>query len=576
MKNPSKSNLFRDNISEPRVLWLLATGALFPPAILLFYYNQNSTYFPVLYVLIPSVLCVVLTAAFWLLGVRIFRRALAVTVFCLMIWFGIFVESLAHEKIADLFFHVAVFFCFWILMSGILAYVLRSIPNDGKFSLLLCSFFSVFFLMSAVSCTYITVTGSLSPKPEIKTDFIVEHRTDDRPNVYWIHCDGMLSVSAVEKYFGDPQDDFCEALRERSFLINETASFEARHKTTIAVPALMCPFFYDTRLKEMIDDPAFDTLTIHNQAEAILTDVRLNNELIDAFSSAGYDTNTVALMDQHFFPTTDSFYFPLDTIGCGHFTRCIALQYPYTLARLPQLSKEKAMKSIHASEAGVFMLSFFRPGTMLFGLDPGSPDALFPALPSYAEPVDPILTNEEIDALFMGGNASISHAYFAQALSYILNDSKENAPSFNMLMSVMFHDPYLFDANGNRKESFLLEDAKNYHDQHVYFSKVLIRMIDMILEKDPDAVIILQADHGMNTHYDWELDFSFGKGGYDLLELRNSTMSAIRIPEKHRNGEEIYTMITPLNLSRYLVNRFVGQNYAYLETNNPVTTVSDT
>jgi hypothetical protein len=552
-------------LSEPRAIWLFLSSALFPQAILLFYYNQNSAYVPVKYVLIVSVLSTLITAAVWLVAFRFFKHTLSTSVFCLLIWISIFVSSLVHTIIVDMIGNIFLFYLFWTLMSVLLAYILRKAKSSGTFSFVLCAFLSAFFVISAVSTIFITLLGFSQQKPELKTDFIVNSGLNDRPNVYWIHCDGMLSFEAVETYFGDDQDDFREALYKRDFEINEAATFKANHKTTVAVPALMCPFFYDTFLSDMINDPESDTRALEPKIQPVLTEARLKNETVNAFKAAGYNTNTVALMDQFYFPTTDAFYFPLDTAGCGHFIRCFLIQYPYTPAKLPRLSEEEAMECIHVAEANTFMLSFFRPGVQLFGFDTTSNDAIFSSYSSSAKVVDPPLSDEEIKEIFLGGTASISHAYFAQSLSQILNESTEDTPSFNLLLSLMWHDPYIFDENGMRLESFSLHDAKNYYTQHVYSAKVLINMVDMILEKDPDAVILLQADHGMNAHEEWELDFSFGEGQYNLSELRHSTMSAIRVPEKYRNGEEVYALETPLNMSRYIVNRFVGKNYEYLE-----------
>ena len=86
----------------------------------------------------------------------------------------------------------------------------------------------------------------------------------------------------------------------------------------------------------------------------------------------------------------------------------------------------------------------------------------------------------------------------------------------------------------------------------------------MILEVDPDAVIVIQADHGLHGNTEEDFKKAFGPDA-DPIELWNSTMSAIRVPEKFRTGEEHYAMENPLNISRYLVNSFVGRNYDYLE-----------
>ncbi len=567
MKSEDKAGRvdFRKLLSEGRVRWLFIIHALFPASILLFYYNQNSTYVPVRYVLITAAVSMLVSVLIWTLVISVLRNPLAVSILCIVLWTGIFVESLGHSVFLKMFGHIAIFYAFWVLISFALAYILRQLKYISAFSFILCSFVTVFFLLSVVSTVSITVLGFSAQKPEMKTDFNIDVNIADQPNVYWIHCDGMLSFAAIEKYFGDSQDEFREGLKTRGFDIDETANFEANQSTTVAVPALFSPNFYDTYLSDMIHDPSSDHRALTQNAQSILKEVRLNNETINAFAAAGYETNTVALMDQYFFPTTDSFYFPLDTDGCGHFTRCIYLKYPYKLAKLPRLSEEQAMDCINRSEVNTFMLSFFRPGVMLFGFNNYEPEDVFASYSTSAEIIRPVLSDDELRKIFLDGDASVSHSYFAHALSLILDEAPKDKPQFNLLMSIMFHDPYIFDENGKRLESYVLEDANNYHGQHIYAAKVLLNMIDKILEKDPDAVIILQADHGLNAHYEWELDLSFGKGQYDLLELRNSTMSAIRIPENFRNGDEGYAIRNPLNISRYLINRFVGKNYEYLE-----------
>ena len=47
-------------------------------------------------------------------------------------------------------------------------------------------------------------------------------------------------------------------------------------------------------------------------------------------------------------------------------------------------------------------------------------------------------------------------------------------------------------------------------------------------------------------------------------EIRNSVISAIYIPDKYKNGDEEY-LDNPFNISRYIVNNYVGNNYEYLK-----------
>jgi hypothetical protein len=88
-------------------------------------------------------------------------------------------------------------------------------------------------------------------------------------------------------------------------------------------------------------------------------------------------------------------------------------------------------------------------------------------------------------------------------------------------------------------------------------------MIDEILERDPDAVIVLQGDHGLHGNSEAEITDTFGKDA--VAPIWNQVMSALRVPEKYQNGDETYALENPLNMSRYLVNAFVGRNYRYIE-----------
>ncbi|MBN1892266.1 MAG: hypothetical protein JW780_05740 [Clostridiales bacterium] len=551
--------LFRELFSEPRTLWLLLASALIPAAVLLFFYNQNSIYVSFRPVLITAAFCALTTVLFWLFALWIIRNAFSVSLLCLILWFGIFFESLLHQEIITIFGRIFFFYILWILLSIALSYVLRNIKAKSAFSFIFCAFISVFFIISLVTSAVTSVSTLYARDATIKTDFVVDVNEDDRPNIYWIHCDGMLSFETIEKYFGDHQDEFRDALNERGFLINETASVYACYQTTIAVPALMSPSFYDAYLSDYLRDRTTACeRAISDPAQALLKDVRLQNETIGAFEAAGYTTNTVALMDQYFFPTTDRFYFPVDPNNNINFVFSIYNNSPFDFAQTSQLSKTQAEKMIAAAETDAFLRAFFRPGFELNAIGSFSENSV------HTEPLDHILSDETLQGIFLDAEpARLQHSYFVNALAYILEETPETQPQFSVLMDLMFHYPYVFDENGNRPSTISVHDSRNYHGQHVFFSKVLINIIDMILDSDPDAVIVLQSDHGMNTHLDSELIDHFRQDPQPVCELRNSTMSAIRVPEKYRNGEEKYAMSNPLNISRYLVNNYVGENYEY-------------
>jgi hypothetical protein len=69
---------------------------------------------------------------------------------------------------------------------------------------------------------------------------------------------------------------------------------------------------------------------------------------------------------------------------------------------------------------------------------------------------------------------------------------------------------------------------------------------------------VVQADHGL--HYAEHREALLKKGGTedDVRVMQNQVMSAVRIPETWGG---LRVPLDPLDISRVLINRYVGQNY---------------
>ena len=93
--------------------------------------------------------------------------------------------------------------------------------------------------------------------------------------------------------------------------------------------------------------------------------------------------------------------------------------------------------------------------------------------------------------------------------------------------------------------------------------RICLLNFNYIKETDNDSIIIIQGDHGIHSIRDSIIKDYYKVEGKGLLEIRNSTISAIYLPEKYRVNTEY--LDNPLNISRYLVNSFVGDNYKYLD-----------
>ena len=70
-------------------------------------------------------------------------------------------------------------------------------------------------------------------------------------------------------------------------------------------------------------------------------------------------------------------------------------------------------------------------------------------------------------------------------------------PTFTMIYFMCPHAPFHFDRDGNSVTIDSKRDPKAYYlDQLIYTTKHLKKICETILEADPDAIIVLQSDHG--------------------------------------------------------------------------------
>ena len=71
---------------------------------------------------------------------------------------------------------------------------------------------------------------------------------------------------------------------------------------------------------------------------------------------------------------------------------------------------------------------------------------------------------------------------------------------------------------------------------------------------------MLQADHGIHIMpaHNYMLDIGYTET--QVMEMWLSVISAVRIPQQYGESDE---PVDPLDITRLLVNRFVGENYEY-------------
>jgi hypothetical protein len=318
------------------------------------------------------------------------------------------------------------------------------------------------------------------------------------PDIYWIHLDGMMSLETVERFWGESQEDFRTALAHRGFLIYENAELNAGF-TRAALTALLSPAFYDSFWRDRLAE-----------AETELRTVR-----------AEYLVNELAK---------------------------IGLTYNESIK--PHYELIIALKNRGYSFVNIRSLTGRLPSTVeqgyIFGRLHSSALGDLPDLLAYTTPISriPFLIRDDTPV----DDEHLDYSQYQTAR-------------------------FTWKSYGYTKSSQLWKQDSNLTDEdhtaiHLYplayeqITQIILEAVDDILAESPNAVIILQSDHGFHINETQQYLLDKGYPLAQVLELVHSVFSAVLIPPEYGRLDE---PIAPLNISRVLVNRFVGENYALLE-----------
>jgi hypothetical protein len=122
----------------------------------------------------------------------------------------------------------------------------------------------------------------------------------------------------------------------------------------------------------------------------------------------------------------------------------------------------------------------------------------------YRRTLDRVLDSEPMPqtiidkAVIYGDKYDGGDTWFIDALAEI---SARTSPQFTVLHDLKAHVPFYRNKNCSRAPVSENEayNPDNYPPQHRYTAKIVLAYIAVILEHDPDAVIVIEADHG---HHD--------------------------------------------------------------------------
>jgi hypothetical protein len=326
------------------------------------------------------------------------------------------------------------------------------------------------------------------------------------PDIYWIHMDGLMSFETVERFWGLNYDDLREEIQARGFKIYENAEVNGGF-TRATLPAIFSPSFYDSFWGEQLanTETMLNPERSHYLLSDVLNGVGLNDfediaphfELLSAFFARGYELYVNTSYD--YVPTSFEQLLEEQHHVSGFWER---LQR----SDLPRL------------------LSMTTPLPMIYHEYTGDDTEGVTHL-RHIEPVARFVFLENVDA--------------------------------HMGEGVQFR---IMDSDRNHLPNYVRYDLYPSHGFEIAILNMLDE-IDEILERNPNAVIVLQSDHGFHIVPMQQHLKELGYPLEQILELIYSVFSAVRIPDEYGGLDE---PIAPLNITRELVNRFVGENYYLL------------
>ena len=145
--------------------------------------------------------------------------------------------------------------------------------------------------------------------------------------------------------------------------------------------------------------------------------------------------------------------------------------------------------------------------------------------------------------------------------------ARQDSPQFVFAHMLLPHTPFVFFDDGRYKSLDQVEAMtreKNYVDQVIYTNEKFLELIDLLQQKSPQPIIILQADEGPHP-----LRFRSDYPGFDWrnatdeeLKHKFRIINAMFFPD--RNYQSLYPDITPINTFPVIFNQFFDQDIALL------------
>jgi hypothetical protein len=334
------------------------------------------------------------------------------------------------------------------------------------------------------------------------------------PTIYYIVLDGYARADVLSDLYGLDNSDLLGFLEERGFHVSRES--RANYCQTLLSLASTLNLTY---LDELAAATGSDT-----DDRQLLIESIADNRLCRFLRSRGYGI-----------AESPSGYGPID------------------LAH-PDLRLDPLAEAPSTSRFSEFQRSLFDTTPIAFVLDlPFSPTGGF-AIPSLV-PRGPHVQRVE------------------HALEHLPDAAKLTGPLFVFAHIICPHPPFLFTRDGPKptgpNDPFAQlfdgshfagtsdEYRRSYREQVLFVNSRIKPLVDRILrESGGTAVIVIASDHGPGSRLDWE-----SAADTDMRE-RLANLLAYYLPGDPRPGTD--EVVTPVNVFRLVLNRYVGTDLEML------------
>jgi len=546
----------KEGLSSVLLFALASTLWVFVPHLPLYLTNINNV--SLLFVLLLAVVYMIGTLAVYFIALFISRSALASFGVCVIAWIGLSMSEgiitgfLSGVPFSTVLYSLVLLCVMCLGGFGILKAAQEFELSSKKLSKILIVLVAVLLVINIVPIVAYNITSAdaIADASEGMT-FAVDDSLD-HPNIYWIHAESMVDETVLEKYWGEDTFGFTEKLEERGFYVNHDAHVPGSQHTTYILPSLFSPTYYDANTHSYPVD-WYETRTVPNSA--LCRDVMLNNhEFINAFDAAGYETVTVippSDLQWISSPTEIIYYYDSMTVALGK-----------ELSEITPL--EKLCYHDLEQQEGFVEFSAYPIASVFSFINVWDKCYAYYNSAMHGHIIDYVSFEDKVNIL--PGTYWLNqwgHSNFISSVSYSL-DTSDN-PSLTFFYADFCHGS-VFDEYGNRQTGVFEYRLQKYYDQYLFSEKLLLYLVDEILERDSNAIIIIQGDHGQHTAKGDdvnELIETFGED-VDPSEFWNHVLSAVRIPEQYQTEDYPEAIQNPRNIVRYLVNSYVGENYEYI------------